>query len=225
MPKTVASAYKRLKQLPVYGELYTKLCAGVTCENVAEWVQDSCHLLPDVKRTALVRQLYRYRDTIPFRHRQPVERPKMYERVEKMAARVNTLDELTRLYNFQLLRIDKVIAFEDSHQVPYPGLGREMDRAAELLQQIINLKMRLGLIKLGGELAGDIVEAESSAMLMGVMATMRALHGPEATDRLTAIGKKIQESLMRGLPAGPPVLNPQDEIIQEPGGNGKGDHA
>ena len=63
--KPSSGAFKRLRGLYCFDEMDKKVKAGVSVEEVARWLQEDLMQLPEVKRETLVRQLYRYKASLP----------------------------------------------------------------------------------------------------------------------------------------------------------------
>lgn len=217
--KTAHTAFRRIRSLPNFQEVRRRLCAGVSCESVARWLQDDCQMATDAKYPTLVQQLYRYRDTIPLKDRQSTKVVKLYERTDQFRHRVNTLEEMIKVYEYQLVRLNKAIELEDKANMPYGATAKEMDRAMGYLLQIARLKGELGLIDKTGEKDNE-GSFDRGVMLGGALSVIAARYGPEAVDKLQHAGKKIQEHLQRML-ANPELAGKVKVEVPKHGGNGK----
>lgn len=227
--KIADSAAKRIKQLPNFQEVHNRLCAGVSCESIARWLQDDLGLATDVGYEGLVRQLYRYRKHIPIDERKGRPVALLHERVKEQNHRVNTLEELNKLYEFQIQRLDKLISIEDRMQQGLMGqTGTELDRAARYLNQIISLKERLGLIKKGApEVTTDVNVAAAAGAAGGAMAMLMSKYGDNAPDVMSNIGKRLAAAVHRAAAVKPEMasegtndgsedLDPSQQILDVP---------
>ncbi len=144
--KPSSGAFKRLRGLYCFNEMDKKVKAGISVEEVARWLQEDLMQLPEVKRETLVRQLYRYKASLP--PGQIVTAPPLYLKraIEKLKRGVNELEELEHLYLFQLKRISIDAETEEKINKLFSGTGREIQLAADLLTRMLDKKMELGLI-------------------------------------------------------------------------------
>jgi hypothetical protein len=232
--KVSDTAARRIKQLPNFQEVHNRLCAGISCESIARWLQDDLSLATDVGFEGLVRQLYRYRKHIPPQDRKSRKQALLHERVQDQTHRINTLEELAKLYEFQIQRIDKLIEQEDRFPTTIQVLGNEMDRAARLLNQIVSLKERLGLIKKGApEVITDMNTAVAAGAAGGAMAMLMQKYGDSAPDAMSNIGKKLAAAIHRAgistpqMPAEAtnapkPDLDPAKQVSEVPAPNFSG---
>ncbi len=144
--KPSTGAFKRLRGLYCFDEMDKKVKAGISVEEVARWLQEDLMQLPEVKRETLVRQLYRYKASLP--PGQIVTAPPLYLKraIEKLRRGVNELEELEHLYLFQLKRISIDAETEEKINKLFSGTGREIQLAADLLTRMMDKKMELGLM-------------------------------------------------------------------------------
>jgi hypothetical protein len=137
--------------------------------------------------------LYRYKRSIPYEERKPKEMTALARRTEQFPHELSVLEETTRLYELQTTRVAQLIDLEDEAGEPLRALGVEMDRGMKYLEQIAELKHKLGLI-------GDHGEQKSSrdlgeTLVSGAMAVIQKKYGDGAQAKLAFIGKKLHEAL------------------------------
>jgi hypothetical protein len=189
IPRPDRYAFPVLSKVPDMDTVSDQLRAGVSCEAVAEYLQDLVGVACHSPQSALVNELYRYRDMIPLAER-TVRAPSALDRaVERMPHRVSVLSESTKLYQFQLTRIADLIEEGSGGN----RLGPEVDRAARLLSLVSDVKEGLGL---RDDDRGDIAPSGTSQAGGALMALM-VQYGPDAERRLANVGRKIHEALMR----------------------------
>ena len=203
------ASFHRLTSLENCAEVRRRLCAGVSCESVAEWLQDDLGLATDVSRAGLIRQLYRYRDTIPLSDRAPKQISRLRARIEQFTHRVNTLAECVKLYELQLTRICKLVDVEDLAEETIRALGPELDRAMKYLRQISELKGEMGREEPTGN--DDMPYAATSRERMaGVIQVLEDKYGSDVEARLAWIGKRLNEALQPIIVAPGRALPPSD---------------
>ncbi len=192
---TRVDAFKRIKDLPNYDEVHHKIVSNVSPQSIARWIQDDCGLCEDITSASLVATLYRYKRSIPYEERTPKEMTAIARRVEQFPHELSVLEETTRLYEIQTTRVAQLIDIEDDAGEPLRALGVEMDRGMKYLQQIAELKAKLGLIGDHGEQRSAMDFGDT--MMSGAMAVIQKKYGDGATQKLAFIGKKIHEALQQ----------------------------
>jgi len=145
-PKKNVKAFKRLRELPFFEELDRKIKMNIAVEEIARWIQEDKMQLTDLKRESLVRQLYRYKASIPPGEIAEVEPLFFHKAIEKLKRGVNEIEELEKLYLFQLKRISMDARTEEKINKLFSGMNKEIQLAADLLEKLIEKKMELGLL-------------------------------------------------------------------------------
>lgn len=142
--------FRRLLDSPRGDEITTRLRSGMSAESVAEWLHVECGVFREVSRTALIRQLYRYRNTL-----KGAIRPNKAHVIEVLAKEkaqhfiaLHTAIDLTVL---QMHRLGRILDREQLSDDLLPEVGPEMDRLARMLQFMSDLKVRSGLLHQEGE--------------------------------------------------------------------------
>ncbi|MCB7129023.1 MAG: hypothetical protein J3T61_05745 [Candidatus Brocadiales bacterium] len=190
---TRVDAFKRIKELPNFDVVHHKLVSNVSPQSIATFIQDDCGLCEDITHSSMVVLLYRYKRSIPYEERKPKEMTALARRTEQFPHELSVLEEITRLYELQTTRVAQLIDLEDEAGEPLRALGVEMDRGMKYLEQIAELKSKLGLI-------GDHGEQKSSrdlgeTLVSGAMAVIQKKYGDGAQAKLAFIGKKLHEAL------------------------------
>ena len=145
-PRDNPRAYKRLKALSFYDELDKRIKANIAIEELARWIQEDKVQLVDMKRESLVRQLYRYKSEIPPGEIAEVEPLFFAKAIERMKRGVDEIEELEKLYLFQLNRISMDAETEQKINKLFPGMFKEIQLAADLLDKMMEKKMELGIL-------------------------------------------------------------------------------
>lgn len=140
--------FKRLRSLDCFDELDAKIKAGISPDEVARWLQEDMLQMIDIQRESLRRQLYRYKSELPASELIKGREEPLFIRkaIEKMNRGINELDELEKLYLYQLKRISKNAETEDKLSIMLKGTSKEIQLATDMLEKMIELKMELGLV-------------------------------------------------------------------------------
>lgn len=139
-------AFKDLKDMHCYEEFHKKVKAGIAIEEIARWLQEDMLQQTAIKRDSLVRKLFRYKGSLP-----PAELlrdPPVYlqRAIEKMHRGINEIEELEKLYLFQLRRISIDAETETKINKLFGSTGHEIRIAMDLLNSMVQKKMELGIM-------------------------------------------------------------------------------
>lgn len=126
--KSNPNAFKRLKELPFFDELDRRIKMNIAVEELAKWIQEDRMQMTDIKRDSLVRQLYRYKAAIPPGEIAEVEPMFFAKSIEKLKRGVNEIEELEKLYLFQLRRISMDGATAGLHDTQASSLSPSESR-------------------------------------------------------------------------------------------------
>ncbi len=141
-------SFAQLKALDCFNEVDIKIKAGVSIEELARWLQEDMFQMTDIQFDSLKRQLYRYKAELPPAELiQATEEP-VYVRkaIEKMKRGINEIEELEKLYLFQLQRISRDAETEAKINKLFKGTNKEIELATNLLEKMLKLKMELGIL-------------------------------------------------------------------------------
>ena len=143
----------KLDSLKCVDELRKKLLSGLPVPEVAKWLQEEAQEYTTVTRDSLIRVLYRYRSSyVPstFAKMAPavmeaqVTLDKRFEDAEKT---LDEVEELERLYQLQMERLQIDMHKEREVGKLFPALSNDLRVAMDLLTKRAQLKMDLGLEK------------------------------------------------------------------------------
>ena len=140
--------FEKLKSLPCFSELDAKIKAGISIEEIAKWLQEDMFQMTDIQMDSLKRQLYRYKASLPPAELMNAAEDQPYVRraVEKMKRGVNEIEELEKLYLFQLQRISRDAETESKINKLFKSTNKEIELASNMLEKIVRLKMELGVL-------------------------------------------------------------------------------
>jgi hypothetical protein len=190
-PNTVARGFRRFLDSPHGEEITTRLRAGDSAESVAAWLHDDCEEFLNVSDSALIRQLYRYRETIAG-----AVRPNKAHIIEELAKErskgFNALRVEIALAVVQEHRLGQVLELERQSDQLLADVGEEIDRLSRLAQNVAVSKLRLGILKLEADSFGQ----PGATKEFGIIAAMlEKRHGPNVRPVLIDIGKKLHQRL------------------------------
>lgn len=212
------SAFAKLKQSPSYQEVHDKICAGVAIERIAEWLQEEKGEFTNIKRPSLVRQLYRYKESIPATKLADAGLPShLWKKIEGMKRGVNELEELEKLYLLQLQRIALGVDTEEKIKFLNKAIRKELELAADLLGRMAELKMKLGLYDEAPtkfHLTGEFTHREA---LEKLDPDQRRKLGEATQPLLEILRKKVAELVSQNsgsaLPAGEEIQDAEYEVV------------
>jgi len=144
-PVSRETRFVRIRSLNCFNEVHKRLVEGLPTAGVAEYIQNEMGEYKDIGVDSLAAMLGEYRTSLP-----PTELVQKLPRVTAEAvARVreglDELGEMEKLYKMQLERIEIDFQTEKNINKLMPSMTQEMRAAREILSDIAQLKMDLGL--------------------------------------------------------------------------------
>lgn len=195
-------AHDKLKSLKCFPQVHDKICAGVACETVAEWIQGDCGEYTDAKIGSVIRALYRYKEDLPATALAIPEPLHVHKKIEKLRRGVNELSELEKLYLLQIARISKAVEVEDKINFLNKDVRKEMELAKELLVEMANLKVETGLYERQGHKFTLGVEGEVNHNHRQVLEEM----DPDKRRKLGVVAQELLKRLTAPTEAPEAVL-------------------
>lgn len=147
--RITSSTYARLRSASFFPEIDRRLRLGWSCMDLARAIQEEFNDFKDTPVKYLRKLLDRYRSSIPPAELSMVSQDSYISRTatRKVAAGIDELAELERLYAMQMARIDIDIKNENTISKLLNTTGNEIYIAMKILKQSADLKMDLGLTK------------------------------------------------------------------------------
>lgn len=147
-PRKDKEKFANLKNLECFPELDVKVKAGISIDEIARWLQDDLYQMTDIQLDSLKRQLTRYKASLPPAELLKATEEPLFirEAIQKMKRGINEIDELEKLYLFQLQRISRDAETERKINKLFKGTNKEIELATSLLEKSLKLKMELGLL-------------------------------------------------------------------------------
>lgn len=144
-PVSRETRFLRLRGLKCFEEVHRRLLDGFAVSQVADFIQTERKEYTDIGRESLETILSEYRASLP-----PAEAAQKLPRffgkaAQKVEQGIDELAEMEALYKKQLKRIDIDLATEERIGKLLPTMTQEMRAAREILSDIAQLKMDLGL--------------------------------------------------------------------------------
>ena len=199
MPKKVQEdpydgKHKRLRQMRCFEEFDRKVCAGISPDVIAAWLQDDMDEHMDITHGGLVKAIKRYRKDVPPERIVKDMPLHVRQTIDKLKRGVNEVVELEALYLLQLKRISIDVQTEEKINKLFSGTGREIEIAGKMLGQMIEMKQKLGII--------DMVVDKTEITHTGAVATVQAnadlnMSGLSEDDKIK-LGK-LSERLVSGI--------------------------
>lgn len=146
-PRVSPPRYARLKNLSCFKEVKRMLLEGYPVPEIVKFIQEDQKEYTDVTSEHLTQLLYRFRKEeikpaeIGIR-RMPKAFLDMWKAVEK---KIPEIRELLWLYNLQKERIGIDVTTEKNIKKLFATTHREIQTAAQLLRNLVDMKMDLGI--------------------------------------------------------------------------------
>lgn len=198
--RITSSPLNKLKSARCFQEIDRRLRLGWSTGDLARMVHEEFGELQDISLKYLKKLIDKYRLSIPPAELSMTSTNSVVSRnaTKKVAEGLNELDEIERLYDIQMKRIDIGVSNEEKIKMLLPNTGKEVFVAMKLLKQSADLKMDLGLVKrnLGtmevtGQLAAEVTERYGRDAIGKVISdpdSRRKVLG--LAERLIALGTK-----------------------------------
>jgi len=148
LAKREKESFKKLKDLECFPEIDMRIKAGISLEEVARWMQEDVMAFTDIQSESLKRQLYRYKASLPPSEILKANEEPLFIRkaIEKMKRGIDEIEELEKLYLFQLRRISMDGQTEQKINKLFKSTNKEIELATTLLEKIVKIKMELGIL-------------------------------------------------------------------------------
>lgn len=193
--------FLRLRGLKCFKEVHQRLTEGWAVSRVAQFVQEDQKEYTDIGRPSLEAQLNEYRASLRPGEVVKERLPRFHaEQAAKVEAGFDELAEMEKLYRMQLERIEIDLKTEKNIGKLMPSMTQEIRAAREVLSDIAQLKMDLGVNErhLGkmevetqvvaeitkhydSNVAGVMAKPESRRKLLGIAERVMALASGRAT--------------------------------------------
>lgn len=142
-PKT---SFAKLRSMECFDEVHQKIIDGWKIAEIARWMQEEKEEYTDVTRDSLTLILQNYRKSLPPGELVSKRIPDaIHKAAEQLAEGMDELQELEKLYRFQMQRVQMGHAKEKLINLPIPSMTQEVRVAAEILGRYAELKMDLGI--------------------------------------------------------------------------------
>lgn len=191
-PLSRETRFLRLRGLKCFKEVHQRLLEGWAPSKVAQFVQEDCKEYTDIGRESLESQIKEYRASLPPGEVVKERLPRFHaEQAAKVEQGFDELGEMQKLYQMQLERIEIDLKTEKNIGKLMPSMTQEMRAAREILSDIAQLKMDLGVNErhLGKmDISAKVVEDVSSRYAPAVG---KAMENPDSRRKLLGIAERF----------------------------------
>ena len=146
-PRGRDTKFQKLRSLVCYQEVYERICAGWPLAQVARFIHEERQEYLEVSRNRLEQQLSEFRKQMPPGDLVRTRFPEVFDKAkEAVEEGINELQELEELYRIQMHRIGVDFATEKSIRKLLPSMTAEIREARNLLKDMAELKMDMGVV-------------------------------------------------------------------------------
>jgi len=180
-----------------YKEVYDRICAGWPLAQVARFVQDERREYLSISKHGLEQQLAEFRKKMPPGDLVQKRFPDVFDAAkQKVKESIDELDELEELYRIQMHRVGVDFATEKGIKKLLPSMTAEIREARNILKDMADLKMELGVHSRSprGVDVNVEVEATMSENLMakfGDGAVSEVLKDPESRRKVMGVVERF----------------------------------
>lgn len=229
-PLSRETRFLRLRGLKCFKEVHQRILEGWPPSKVAQYVQEDRKEYTDIGRESLEAQLKEYRASLPTGAVVKERLPRFHAaQAAKVEQGFDELAEMQRLYEMQIERVNIDFKTEKNIGKLMPSMTQEMRAAREILSDIAQLKMDLGVNErhLGKmDISAKVVEDVASRYDPAVG---KAMENPESRRKLLGIAERFltlasgevqmpeeAEVVPAGDEAASAVLPPEEPVQAEP---------
>jgi hypothetical protein len=181
-------AFEKLRALKCFPELDKRVRGGISIEDVASFIQDESAEYTEIKRDSLIRQLYRFKDSIPANQLAIPEAKHIHEKLQEFAGQVDEVDMLQKLFYVQMERVFQFREIEKATKFPIKAMYKEIEQAKEILVKLGELKIKLGHYE---GAATHRIASNSAERRVEELSS-------DARERLGAVASKLLTALVEG---------------------------
>ena len=190
-PVSRETRFIRLRGLKCFETVHQRLLDGWAVSQVADYIQKDCGEYKDIGRASLETILSDYRASLPAA--EVVKKLPHYfaKTVQKVEESLDELAEMEALYRKQLERIDIDLKTEKTIGKLLPSMTQEMRAAREILSDIAQLKMDLGLNQRNlGKVEVEATVVADVAQRYDVK-VVKAMESPDSRRKLLGIAERF----------------------------------
>jgi len=198
-PPGRSTRFKKLRALTCYQEVYERICAGWPLAQVARFIQEERREYTTISRHGLEQQLADFRKQMPPGDLVQKRFPDVFDKAKEAVEHgIDELAELEELYRIQMHRIGVDFATEKGIGKLMPSMTAEIREARNLLKDMAELKMEMGVLgraPKGVDVSvGVEVEATLSEDMMarfGDGAVKEVLQDPESRRKVMGVVERF----------------------------------
>lgn len=187
---------------PRVKEVRYRLTDGATCDEVAQFIQSELLLFDTLDVPTLVTYVQKFRDSIPkweFRTQEGDFAAPIVEAaiINGTIQRLDLIAEAENLYRTQRMRVDREVTLESLTEKFNPFLGKEVDRANNLIKTLAVLYGDVGLATRNGAEAAAAAEAQGPAQVYGTPEVKEVFEAPESRRKVLLMGEGLAGIMAR----------------------------
>jgi hypothetical protein len=191
-PHNRVAKFQNLRRLGCFEEVHDRIIRGWPISEVARFIQDDQQEYGNVTRASLITILHDYRKSLPpgdlVRNTVPGA---VMNAVQQVEEGVDEISALEKLYRLQMQRIGIDHEIEKNAKKLFPSMTQEIKAAKDILGELAQLKMDLGLADRHlGKLDVESTATEVS-LRYGNENVAKVLNNPESRQRLLGLVRGV----------------------------------
>lgn len=194
-------AFDKFRSLKCFTEADKRIKGGIPIEDVAKFVQEESGEYTEIKRDSLIRQLYRYKDSVPANQLAIPEAKHIHEKLKEFAGDVDEVEMLQKLFYVQMDRVMGFREIEKTTKFPIKAMYKEIEQAKDILVKLGELKIKLGMYE---------GAATERLAVTGSVTEKRIMEIP--SDARERLGSVVRDAFAKLLNSGP-VVDADVEVL------------
>ncbi len=203
--------HARLKALPCFDDLNTRVLQGHPLPEVAKWLQEEMMVCTDITTDSLVTTLSRFRkDVAPIDIAENLMPKVAFEARRKLSDGISEIDEIVALYEKQMERIALGMNFETTTKILNRHMNQEISLAVDILRRSHDIKMDLGIgggknlgtlhvrpelmvevrQKYGEGVYDALTDPEDRGRVLSIVKSLTQIESDEPTESIDVVGEE-----------------------------------
>jgi hypothetical protein len=185
--------FERLYDLKCFDDVQEMLTTGWPLSEVAKYIQKTKHESTDIEELTLIYLLQAFRHQLPPSTLIAKPLPHAFTKAaQRVSDGLDVMDEMTKLYQIQMKRIEIDHDLEKAAKKLIPSLNQEIREARGILESIQKMKHDLGLDPRHlGTLQVETTASDEVQTRYGKASVRRVLEDPQASRKVLSLAERF----------------------------------